>query len=804
MKTPAMYNLLRKAGPALHALALMIGILLAGSVHAQTIIYVDQTSTGNGDGSTWVDAFNHLQDALDVSEAGNEIWIASGTYLPGDSLQARFVVSKDVRIYGGFAGAETSLDEREPLVYPTILSGDVLGDDLPSNTQDNRWDNLYTILEITPDVTTAAVIDGLVFRGGHASGDNVYLTNAWGGAVFCAGAPQIRGCLFADNFAEKRGGAIYIQSDNANDMLIQNCLFEGNRSNEDGGAIFINQTIGTGVFIESCSFSLNNSDRRGGGIAVYNASSQINGCSFNNNLARQSGGAIQVQASFNFLRNGVDSCTFNLNQATRGGAVHMISSSVFGAVGNEFEITRSSFDLNEANDFTNNPNDAVQGGALKIESNVNASETKAIIAECVFTNNYSSGSAAVLHIQFDGQESSLVFVRNLAQKNLSQEDGPLNIAARELGEAAILLDSCLWTENHSSLGAAGIILNATDNTHVDFRMNNVVIEKGNAANTSGLIVQSSGQAHVRGSVQNSLWSENSGNGCFRVEDATGQLELHIRNVELDGNASFGTSILSFTGTSSGTTEIAHTRLENMLIHHHSGGNQILYLENMQMHLLNVTSAENETPGIHVGQDATLELQNSILANLGEPELVTMSEGGSIYSHGGNIINDDSFIGWSGSSDLINTDPAFLNLTEFNLSASSPAVDFGTMPDSISSLDLAGNPRIQGKGIDAGALESPFTSSIANSKFTLAALDVWPNPTTEEVMVTMVETLSSPATIRICDASGHQLEDVHAVIPAGQYQASLFLAGVPAGTYTIQVVAEEGIRAVGSLVVVPSR
>ena len=139
MKTPAMYNLLRKAGPALHALALMIGILLAGSVHAQTIIYVDQTSTGNGDGSAWVDAFNHLQDALDASEAGNEIWIASGTYLPGDSLQARFVVSKDVRIYGGFAGAETSLDEREPLVYPTILSGDVLGDDLPSNTQDNRW-----------------------------------------------------------------------------------------------------------------------------------------------------------------------------------------------------------------------------------------------------------------------------------------------------------------------------------------------------------------------------------------------------------------------------------------------------------------------------------------------------------------------------------------------------------------------------------------------------------------------------------------------------------------------------------------
>ena len=78
------------------------------------VIYVDAAAAFGGTGTSWSTAFNRLQDALKVADAGNEIWIAGGTYNPdqgyciaGGDRTATFVLEDGVDLYGGFAGTES-------------------------------------------------------------------------------------------------------------------------------------------------------------------------------------------------------------------------------------------------------------------------------------------------------------------------------------------------------------------------------------------------------------------------------------------------------------------------------------------------------------------------------------------------------------------------------------------------------------------------------------------------------------------------------------------------------------------------
>src|SRR6185436_774052 len=128
-------------------------------------VYVDARATGANDGTSWSDAFTDIQRALNSAPIDVPIWVAAGTYRPATdgNRWANFRLFAQRRLYGGFAGTESSLEERAGLFDSTILSGDLLGDDGPGFA--NVADNSLHVVMVGPG---SPVIDGFTIVGGNA------------------------------------------------------------------------------------------------------------------------------------------------------------------------------------------------------------------------------------------------------------------------------------------------------------------------------------------------------------------------------------------------------------------------------------------------------------------------------------------------------------------------------------------------------------------------------------------------------------------------------------------------------------
>ena len=230
--------------------------------------YVKKDATGSNNGSSWTNAFPDLQSALTATTCNDlfDVWVAGGTYKPAVSdVVVSFNIPTGMSIYGGFAGTEKSINQRNRALIQTTnettLSGDLSGNDLLGDFSQFRSDNSKTVIIIANK--SNVLIDGFSIRGGNRGSNN----NDNGGGIKAELCKKctINQCKLFDNLAFN-GGAISVNL--TTNLKISNSIFLGNHASQKGDAIYAN-----GLEV-SFSFSMHNCVVAGhlGSSTIYTSS----------------------------------------------------------------------------------------------------------------------------------------------------------------------------------------------------------------------------------------------------------------------------------------------------------------------------------------------------------------------------------------------------------------------------------------------------------------------------------------------------------------------------------------------------
>ncbi|MFK7961494.1 MAG: hypothetical protein AB8G96_13325 [Phycisphaerales bacterium] len=217
-----------------------------------TRVFVEPDATGANDGTSWSDALVSLQDALrsTLLEIANpreqhEVWVKGSVYrtddganlVLGDELVS-FVMRPETLVYGGIAGGESELKDRDIDQFETVLTGDlgtgnavhVVSGHVDQNTDLNIRDGLH----------------GVTVTGGFANVDvSEPIRNGRGGCFFAnenTNKLTLAASTFKENDAVTGAGASVdvipspfningiTEPEDANETIISGNIFTANRA----------------------------------------------------------------------------------------------------------------------------------------------------------------------------------------------------------------------------------------------------------------------------------------------------------------------------------------------------------------------------------------------------------------------------------------------------------------------------------------------------------------------------------------------------------------------------------------------
>ncbi len=282
--------------------------------------YAAPSAAGSGDCSSWANACT-LQTALSQAVSGDEIWVKMGVHYPGSSRTDTFTLKNGVALYGGFAGTETSRDQRNWTTNKTILSGDVGGNDNHGGDYINEaasqiiGNNAYHVVSAAL-IDSSAVLDGFVITAGQANGPGY--DGFGGGIINQSSSPTLTNLTFSGNAAVS-GGGMYNNFSHPN---LNTITLRGNSATTEGGGMGNYQSS---PILSNVTFNANTAPSGyGGGMSNYrSANPTLSQVTFSENTANYGAGLS------NRLSNpSLTQVTFSANEAyDSGGGMFNQSSS---------------------------------------------------------------------------------------------------------------------------------------------------------------------------------------------------------------------------------------------------------------------------------------------------------------------------------------------------------------------------------------------------------------------------------------------------------------------------------------------
>lgn len=215
-----------------------------------------------------------IQAGIDSASEGDTVLVAAGAYSGEGNYDLTFG-GKNITVMSIGSAENTTIDC-------------------------NRLGRAFTFLN---QESSLSKVSGFTIINGSSS--------TGGGAIYCDTArPIIENCVFRNNTAIVRGGAIY--ATNEAHIQVINCTFYNNTASDYGGGLYLHW--GSDATVIDCIFS-GNQATHGGAFIIDKSTPIVSGNLFIHNTAEQLGGAVFIQDD---CQSTIHNCTFVDNSGGTG------------------------------------------------------------------------------------------------------------------------------------------------------------------------------------------------------------------------------------------------------------------------------------------------------------------------------------------------------------------------------------------------------------------------------------------------------------------------------------------------------